>query len=152
MFWKNETLSAHKGMDKTQIHHISIYKIIHLNHKYINRMLILKLHKKNNINFRIPSNMVIWFSQPQPPPPQLQDTDLGIMMDCESSSTRGYSSQGQFLRASRDQTVRGVFQENASRFTGMEKNDLGFCCDFFVGKWIVGSSKLSLRVQYVLFW
>lgn len=63
--------------------------------------------------------MVIWFSQPQPPP-QLQDTDLGIMMDCESSSTRGYSSQGQFLRASRDQTMRGVFQENASRFTGME--------------------------------
>lgn len=135
MFWKNETLSAHKGMNKTQIHHISIYKIIHLNHKYINRMLILKLHKKNNINFRIPSNMVIWFSKPQPPPPKLQDTDLGIMMDCESSSTRGYSSQGQFLRASRDQNGAGCVptQPNASRFTGYGNYDLEFCCVFLLG-------------------
>lgn len=115
---------------------------------------------KKNINFRIPSTMVIWFYQPQPPPPPPQvagNTDLGIMMDCESSSTRGYSSQGQFLRASvetRDQNGAGCVPRKRFTLHGDGNYDLGFfvVAIFWLGNELFGSSKLSLRLQYVLFW
>ena len=148
-------------MDKTQIHHISIYKIMHLNHKYIHRMLIFKLHppqKKHQLpNTFHHGNLVLSTPTPPPPPQVAGNTDLGIMMDCESSSTRGYSSQGQFLRASvetRDQNGAGCVPRKRFTLHGDGNYDLGFfvVAIFWLGNELFGSSKLSLRLQYVLFW
>ena len=143
---KNETLSAHKGMDKTQIHHISIYKIMHLNHKYIHRMLIFKLHppqKKHQLpNTFHHGNLVL--STPTPPPRLQGIRTLVLWWIVSPVAPVATAPKANFWEPQLKpgtKTVRGVFQENASRFTGMEIMTLDFLLLRFFG-WEMNCSEV----------